>query len=333
MITEDTRKQALVLGAGGFIGGHLVKRLISEGYRVVAVDIKKEDDWFQWDSRATSFGQVDLSNLLNVDAVFRRFGDFDEIYQLAADMGGAGYIFTGENDADVMCNSASINLNVLRSATLYQKGARIFYSSSACIYPERNQLDPENPICKEDTAYPADPDSEYGWEKLFSERMYKAFERNHGLDVRIARFHNIYGPHGTYDGGKEKAPAAMCRKAMLARWEGEPFEIWGTGEQTRSFLYIEDCLDAVRQLMNSDCKEVLNIGSEEKISIDGLANMVLYGDHDVTLTHIEGPIGVNGRVSDNTLIRSELGWQPKYSLEQGMRLTYEWIKKEMGYTK
>ena len=321
------KKKALVCGAGGFIGGHLVNRLIAEGYEVVAVDIKPKKDWFQASPFAKNLFCVDLTKRESVNNLIRS-QLFSEIYQLAADMGGAGYIFTGENDAAVMHNSASINLNVLQACVNYNRNAKIFYSSSACIYPEHNQLDPDNPNCEESSAYPANPDSEYGWEKLFSERLYRAYARNWGLNVRIARFHNIFGPFGSWDGGKEKAPAAMCRKTLTSQ---DTFEVWGPGNQTRSFLYIDDCIKAVRMLMESDCEKVINIGSEEMISINDLAYMAIQisGRTYLEIKNVPGPVGVMGRCSDNALIEKELGWEPKYSLREGMEKTLHWIESQL----
>ena len=332
-------KTALVLGAGGFIGSHMVKRLKAEGYWVRGVDLKHPE--FS-ETEADEFVIADLrkqSKVMTVMHLNEAYGKgFDEVYQFAADMGGAGYIFTGEHDADVMHNSATINLNVLKIASLFSSPPKIFYSSSACIYPERNQVDPDNPLCSEDSAYPADPDSEYGWEKLFSERLYKSFARNYNLDVRIARFHNIYGPEGTWEGGKEKAPAAMCRKvaevdtsvAAIATGSEGVIEVWGKGDQTRSFLYIEDCIEAVRRLMDSECTEIINIGSEEMISINNLARMVInISKKEISFKNVPGPEGVRGRNSDNTLIRKHLKWEYKYSLREGMQKTYNWIRGQM----
>ncbi len=321
------KKKALVLGAGGFIGSHLVKRLKREGYWVRGVDLKypqfsetKADDFVIGDLREQDFVRsiVDMR--------------FDEVYQLAADMGGAGYVFTGENDADIMHNSALINLNVLE-AVWKRNIKKIFYSSSACIYPEYNQEDPENPKTSEDSAYPAQPDSEYGWEKLFSERLYLAYYRNYGIEVRIARFHNIYGPEGSWNDGREKAPAALCRKVAEAEDGGE-IEIWGDGKQTRSFLYIDECLEGVRRLMESDFTGPVNIGSEEMITIDGLAKMIMeIAGKNLRIKHIPGPMGVRGRNSDNRLIREKLGWEPNYPLRKGIEKTYRWIEEEVKKVK
>jgi nucleoside-diphosphate-sugar epimerase len=312
-------KKALVLGGGGFIGSHLVRRLRKEGYSVRAVDLKKPD--FS-PTAAHEFIIGDLRDPRVVDLVIEP--EVDEIYQLAADMGGAGYIFTGENDAAVMHNSASINLNVAETA-MQKRAGKVFYSSSACMYPEHNQMDPENPKCMESSAYPAAPDSEYGWEKLFSERLFLAYSRNYNLPVRIARFHNIYGPEGTWKGGKEKAPAAIARKVAEAA-DGGKIEIWGDGLQTRSFLYIDDCIDAVRALVNSDFEGPVNIGSEEMISINAFAKMVIeISGKNINIEHIQGPQGVRGRNSDNALIIEKLGWSPSISLKEGMSRTYAWI--------
>jgi len=317
-------KRALVCGAGGFIGSHLVKRLKKEGYWVRGVDLKyPEYD----ETAADDFVIGDLRDY----AVCQRSIDqkFDEIYQLAADMGGAGFVFTGENDADIMHNSGLINMNILDVA--WKRNSRkIFYSSSACMYPEHNQLDPENPMTSEDSAYPANPDSEYGWEKLFSERLYLAYSRNKGMDVRIARFHNIFGPLGTWDGGKEKAPAAFCRKVAQAQ-DGDIIPMWGDGEQTRSFLYIDECLEGVRRLMmQDDFVGPVNIGSEEMISINGLAKMAMdIAGKKMSIEHIPGPLGVRGRNSDNRLIKEKLGWEPDYPLIKGMEKTYQWIEEQV----
>ena len=314
-------KRALVCGAGGFIGGHMVNRLKSEGYWVRGVDIKQNE---YGNMNADEFIIGDLCDASVAREVTK---DMDEVYQLAADMGGAGYIFTGENDASVMHNSALCNLNVLHAA--YLAGAKkIFYSSSACMYPEYNQLDPDNPNCSEDSAYPAAPDSEYGWEKLFSERLYLSYYRNYKMEVRIARFHNIFGPQGTWQGGKEKAPAAMCRKVCEAEDNGI-IEVWGDGKQTRSFLYIDECIEAVRRLMESDFTGPVNIGSEEMISINDFAQMAIdISGKNISIKNIKGPTGVRGRRSDNKLIKEKLGWQPSEPLRTGMEKTYAWINEQ-----
>jgi GDP-D-mannose 3',5'-epimerase len=311
-------KRILVAGAGGFIGGHLVKRLKDEGFWVRGVDIK-EHDFIP--SPADEFV---LGDLRDAHVVREVVAGIQEVYQLAADMGGAGYLFTGDHDAAVMHNSAIINLNILESGT--RAGVkRFFYSSSACIYPEYNQMDPDNPKCSEDSAYPAAPDSEYGWEKLFSERLYMAYMRNHGVQVRVARFHNIFGPEGTWRGGREKAPAALCRKVAEAPAGGE-IEIWGDGKQTRSFLYVDECVEGVRRLMDSDFTGPVNIGSEEMISINRLAEIVMeIAAKKLSIRHIPGPLGVRGRNSDNHIIRQRLGWAPGRSLKEGLRKTYTWI--------
>jgi len=315
-------KRILVNGAGGFIGGHLVKRLKREGFWVRGVDLKKHE--FS-ESAADEFIVGDLRDPVLVAAVVR---DIDEVYQLAADMGGAGYIFTGDHDAQVMHNSATINLNTLELGR--RAGVRkLFYSSSACIYPEYNQRDPNNPKCSEDSAYPAAPDSEYGWEKLFSERLYLSYMRNYGLQVRVARFHNIFGPEGTWCGGREKAPAAVCRKVSEAPDGGE-IEIWGDGEQTRSFLYIDECLDGVRRLMESDFTGPVNIGSEEMVTINRLVELVMeIAGKKLSIRHIPGPLGVRGRNSDNRLIEEKLGWKPSQSLRAGLEKTYRWIDAQV----
>jgi GDP-D-mannose 3',5'-epimerase len=314
--------KVLVTGAGGFIGGHLVKRLKAEGYWVRGVDIKRHD--FA-KPPADEFIVGDLRDAGVVGEIVR---GIDEVYQLAADMGGAGYIFTGEHDACVLHNSASINLNVLELGT--RAGIkRFFYSSSACIYPEYNQLDPDNPKCSEESAYPAAPDSEYGWEKLFSERLYLAYMRNHGIKVRVARFHNIFGPDGTWQGGREKAPAAVCRKVAEAPSGGE-IELWGDGKQTRSFLYVDECVEAVRRLMESDFTGPVNIGSEEMVTINRLADMVMeIAGKKLGIRHISGPLGVRGRNSDNHMIRAKLGWAPSRPLREGLEKTYAWIAKQV----
>jgi GDP-D-mannose 3',5'-epimerase len=316
-------KKALVCGAGGFIGGHLVNRLKEEGYWVRGVDLKENE---YGNMNCDEFIIGDLRNPSIVSETMT--SDIDDIYQLAADMGGAGFVFTGDNDAAIMHNSALINLNVLEEA--HQKGVKkIFYSSSACMYPEYNQLDPDNPKCAEDSAYPAAPDSEYGWEKLFSERLYLTYARNHGIEVRIARFHNIFGPQGTWDGGREKAPAAICRKVALAP-EGGEIEIWGDGKQTRSFLIVRECVDGVRRLMESDFQGPVNIGSEEMISINDFAKMIIeISGKNVSIHNIPGPEGVRGRNSDNALIQQKLGWAPSIPLKQGVTETFNWIVGEI----
>ncbi len=316
-------KTALVCGAGGFIGGHLVKRLKREGFWVRGVDLKFNE---YAETEADDFILGDLRDPYLVRQTIDR--RFDEIYQLAADMGGAGYIFTGDNDAAVMHNSATINLNVLDAAQK-RNNRRIFYSSSACIYAAHNQDDPDNPNCAEDSAYPAAPDSEYGWEKLFSERLYLAYGRNHGLEPRVARFHNIFGTEGTWTGGKEKAPAAVCRKVAMAADGGE-IEIWGDGLQTRSFLYIDECLEGVTRLTRSDFEGPVNIGSEEMVSINQLVAMVAeIAGKRIAINNIPGPTGVRGRNSDNRLIRQRLGWAPQTPLRKGMEATYAWIEAQV----
>lgn len=316
-------KTALVCGAGGFIGHHLVRDLKRKGFWVRGVDMKYPE--FS-PTNADDFMIADLRDHSVWLAVLNK--PFDRVYQLAADMGGAGYIFTGAHDAAVMHNSASININLLKS--IHDTGAGgIFYSSSACIYPQHNQTDPDHPFLAEHTAYPADPDSEYGWEKLFSERLYLAFARNHGLDVRIARFHNVFGPDGVWRGGKEKAPAAICRKVAETP-HGGGIEIWGDGKQTRSFLYIDECLEGVERLMNSDFIGPVNIGSEEMVSINQLAEMTMdIAGKKLTIRHAPGPQGVRGRSSDNRLIREKLGWAPSQPLRSGLEKTYQWIAAEV----
>lgn len=316
-------KRALVCGAGGFIGGHLVKRLKRDGYHVTAADLKYNEFT---KSPADQFTIGDLCEMPLVEGIFKK--GYDEVYQLAADMGGAGYIFTGENDANLMTNSATVNLNILKMCAKGNVG-KIFYSSSACIYPEHNQLDPNNPICTEASAYPAAPDSEYGWEKLFSERLYLAYARNYNLNVRIARFHNIFGTEGTWRGGKEKAPAAVCRKVAEAPNGGE-IEIWGDGKQTRTFLYVDECVEGVLRLMKSNFTGPVNIGSEELISINDLAKLVMtISGKKLTIKNIKGPNGVRGRKSDNTLIKEKLGWAPSTSLRDGLEKTYAWIQEQV----
>lgn len=316
-------KQALVCGAGGFIGSHIVKRLKTEGFWVRGVDLKFPE--FA-ETAADDFVVGDLrSQELCASVVDRKF---DEVYQLAADMGGAGYIFTGEHDADVMHNSATINLN-MADACHRRNVKRVFYSSSACMYPAYNQEDPENPNCAEDSAYPAAPDSEYGWEKLFSERLYLAFNRNYGMECRVARYHNIFGPEGTWKGGKEKAPAAICRKVAEAK-NGDSIEMWGDGTQTRSFLYIDECVEGTLRLTRSPHSGPFNIGSDEMVTINQLAEMAMdIAGKKLHIEHIPGPLGVRGRNSDNKLIKGTLGWAPSRSLREGLEKTYEWIEEQV----
>ena len=355
-------KKILVLGGGGFIGGHLSKRLFQEGNYVRVVDIKRHE-YFKEEEFCSEFISADLRDPKVVESIMRletvgqghiikynyykqpftEITSFDEVYQLAADMGGAGYIFTGENDANVMHNSAVINLNVAYYASK-SNVKKVFYSSSACMYPEHNQKDPNNPNCEESSAYPANPDSEYGWEKLFSERLYLAFMRNYNLNVRVARFHNIFGPNGTWAGGKEKAPAAMCRKVAETENGGE-IEVWGDGKQTRSFLFVDECVDAVLKLMDSDFIGPVNIGSEEMVTINELAQMAIdISGKNIKIKNIEGneffekygfncPVGVRGRNSDNTLYKEKIGWVVSEPLKNGMKKTYEWIDKQIDLSK
>jgi GDP-D-mannose 3',5'-epimerase len=316
-------KHALVCGAGGFIGFHLVNRLKEEGFWVLGVDLKHPEFGA---SRADEFIIGDLRDPVLCHNLLNR--PFDEVYQLAADMGGAGYLFTGDQDADVMHNSAMINLNMVEAC---HQGSvdRIFYSSSACVYPLYNQKDPQNPLCTEESVYPAEPDSEYGWEKLFSERLYAAYARNYGLKVRVARYHNVYGPEGTWQGGREKVPAAMCRKVVQAPLDGS-IEIWGDGEQTRSFLYITDCIEATTRLMRSDFAGPVNIGSEEMVTINHLADLVMsISSKKLDKRHIPGPEGVRGRCSDNQMIGAKIGWQPEVELKKGIAITYKWIAEQI----
>ena len=330
-------KTALVLGGGGFIGGHLARRLKDEGFWVRVVDIKTSHEFFTNDEICHEYIEGDLRDPQVVERVIDR--EFDEVYQLAADMGGAGYIFTGDNDANVMHNSALVNLNVVYYATK-AKVRRIFYSSSACMYPEYNQMDPDNPNCEESSAYPANPDSEYGWEKLFSERLFLAFNRNYGLDAKVARYHNIFGPQGTWDGGKEKAPAAMCRKAAEA---DSKIEVWGDGAQTRSFMYIDECLEATIRLMRqNEFRGPVNIGSEEMVPINELAQIAIdLSGKDLKINNLDGqdfidkygfpcPLGVRGRNSDNKLYKEKLGWEPSMTLREGMAKTFEWINEQVN---
>jgi nucleoside-diphosphate-sugar epimerase len=346
---SDYTKTALVLGAGGFIGSHMVKRLRSEGYWVRGVDLKHPEfseteahEFIQGDLRDPTF----VERVLQYKGPYRNFYNFvpsryidtfDEIYQFAADMGGAGFVFSGENDADIMHNSATINLNVLEAQRQLNdfKGTnktKIFYSGSACMYPEHNQLDPDNPDCREESAYPANPDSEYGWEKLFSERLFFAYSRNYGIPVRVARYHNIFGPEGTWEGGREKAPAAICRKVAYLSEEGGTIEVWGDGLQTRSFLYIDECIEATRRMMESDFIGPVNIGSEEMVTINQLVDTAAkVAGKNVEKEHIlDAPLGVRGRNSNNELIRDKLGWNYSQTLEEGIRKTYEWISQQIS---
>ena len=313
-------KTILVCGAGGFIGTHLVNDLKAKGHTVIGVDIKHP---LYEDTRCNEFYKQDLREANMVDFIFSQY-EFDEVYQLAADMGGAGYIFVGENDADIMHNSATINLNVLESAR--KSGVnKIFYSSSACMYPEHNQLDPDNPDLAEDTAYPANPDSDYGWEKLFSERLYLAYGRCYNMNVKVARFHNIFGPQGSWNNGKEKAPAALCRKVAMAEHDGV-IEVWGPGNQTRSFLFIDECVEGIQRIMESDLTEPVNLGSTRKISINELVLLIAERSNKrVTIKNIDGPRGVMGRTSDNKLIKEKIDWAPDEDLETGIDKTYRWI--------
>jgi GDP-D-mannose 3', 5'-epimerase len=316
-------KYALVCGAGGFIGGHLVKRLKRDGFWVRGVDLKFPD--FS-ETEADDFVVGDLRDQGFCRAIVDR--RFDEVYQLAADMGGAGYIFTGEHDADVMHNSAMVNLNML-DACYKRSAVKIFYSSSACMYPAYNQEDPLNPTCAEDSAYPAAPDSEYGWEKLFSERLYLAYRRNYGVQTYIARYHNIFGPEGTWTGGREKAPAAICRKVAMAR-DGEVIEVWGDGEQTRSFLYIDECVEGTVRLLRSNFAGPVNIGSQEMVTINQLVDLVVdIAGKEIGKKHIAGPLGVRGRNSDNRLIKQQLHWEPSQPLRIGLEPTYRWIETQV----
>jgi nucleoside-diphosphate-sugar epimerase len=330
-----SKKYALVLGAGGFIGSHMVKRLKLEGYWIRGVDLKFPE--FS-ETQADEFVIGDLRDSALVNEILLAQNEssvFDEIYQFAADMGGAGFVFTGANDAEIMHNSATINLNVLESVhqlnqLLGKNQTKIFYSGSACMYPAYNQEDPENPNCREDSAYPAAPDSEYGWEKLFSERLYFAYNRNHGIPVAVARYHNIFGPEGTWEGGREKAPAAMCRKIAYAN-EVDTIEVWGDGEQTRSFLFIDECIEATRRMMaHPKFIGPVNIGSEEMVTINKLVDIAAnVAGKQISKMHIDGPLGVRGRNSDNALIRDTLGWDYKQSLTEGIEKTYKWVSEQI----
>jgi len=330
---EFTLRRALVLGAGGFIGSHMVRRLKSEGYWVSGADLKFPE--FS-STEADEFHLVDLRDKSKVDELLLVDNQVTEVYQYAADMGGAGFVFTGENDADIMHNSVMINLNVLERLKVLSKipgiaPIKVFYSGSACMYPEHNQLDPSNPNLEESSAYPANPDSEYGWEKLFSERLYFSYSRNFGIPIAVARFHNIYGPEGTWEGGREKAPAAMCRKIASLPQDGGSIEVWGDGNQTRSFLYVDDCIEATRRLMESSFQGPINIGSEEMVTINELADLVSkVADKTIEKKHIlSAPIGVMGRNSSNKLIREVLGWDHTVSLEAGISMTYSWIHEQV----
>lgn len=317
-------KTVLVCGAGGFIGNYLVDSLKEQGHEVIGADLKYP---IYSKSNCDYFYKTDLRNPINVNEIFANH-KFDEVYQLAADMGGAGYIFTGEHDADIMHNSVTINLNVLDSMRRY-KVPKVFYSSSACMYPEHNQTDINNPNLREDSAYPANPDSEYGWEKLFSERLYMTYSKNYNIDVRIARFHNVFGPNGSWNNGKEKAPAALCRKVALADDNGE-IEIWGPGNQTRSFLFIDECIEGIHRIMNGDYDKPLNLGSERMISINDLVLLIAnLTNKSVTIKNVPGPVGVMGRRSDNTLIEQMLQWKPQEDLETGLLKTYHWINEQI----
>lgn len=316
-------KKVLVCGAGGFIGSHLVRSLKAQGHYVIGADLKFPEFSI---TEADEFHQVDLRNQRRVTRLIT--SDIDEIYQLAADMGGAAYIFTGENDADIMHNSAIINLNILHEMT-FKRIPKIFYSSSACMYPAYNQQDPNNPVMSEASAYPAAPDSEYGWEKLFSERLYKSFQKNYGIDVRIARLHNVFGPEGAWIGGREKAPAALCRKVAEAG-PGGTVDVWGPGNQTRSFLYIDECVEGIHRLMASDYTDPINLGSSRMIAINDLVQLIsILIDKPVKINNMPGPMGVMGRTSDNTLVQQVLGWQPPDNLENGLKNLYKWIELQL----
>ena len=317
-------KKILICGAGGFIGSHLVKTFKEQGHYIIGADLKHP---LYEKTVADEFHIMDLREQENVRKLIT--SDIDEIYQLAADMGGAGYIFTGEHDADIMHNSCQINLNILHEMVA-KKVKNVFYSSSACMYPSHNQEDPDNPLCTEESAYPANPDSEYGWEKLFSERLYMTYAKNYGLRVRIARFHNIYGPKGSWNNGKEKAPAALCRKVAICD-EGGIVEVWGPGIQTRSFLFIDECITGIQKIMESNCEEPVNLGSTRMISINDLVLLIArIADKTVLIKNIPGPMGVMGRNSDNTMIRALVGWAPDEDLEYGLKITYDWIQEQIN---
>ena len=321
-------KTILVCGAGGFIGNHLVDSLKNKGHYVVGADLKVPP---YNATTADKFYIVDLRDQYAVDDLFSAHA-YDEVYQLAADMGGAGYLFTGDHDADIMHNSVQINLNILDNCKRYKTG-KVFYSSSACVYPEYNQLDPDNPVLSEDSTYPADPDSEYGWEKLFSERLYMTYSKNYGIDVRIARFHNIFGPRGSWDNGKEKAPAALCRKVALCK-EGGVIDVWGPGNQTRSFLFIDECVEGMQRIMASDYTKPVNLGSTRMISINNLVLLIAkLNGKNVSIRNVDGPRGVMGRNSDNNLIKEVIGWTPDEDLETGLIKTYAWIQEQIKVNK
>lgn len=316
-------KKALVLGAGGFIGSNLTKKLHDKDYYVVGVDLKYPE--FNFFDEADFFIKEDLRNYSVYEKIMHE--KYDEIYQLAADMGGALYIFTGDNDADIMHNSASININLLRAVKEYKINSKIFYASSACVYPAYRQDNPDMPDCRESSVYPAEPDSMYGWEKLFSENLYLSHHKNYDMDIKIARFHNIFGPNGTYVGGKEKAPSAICRKVIEAT---DKIEIIGDGKQTRSFLYIDECLEGIERLMNSSFTGPFNIGSEEKISINDFARLIIdISGKNIDIVNVPGPTGVRGRVSDNSLIYEKIGWKPSLKLRYGIEKTYKWIEEQI----
>lgn len=315
-------KTILVCGAGGFIGSHLVESLKAKGHYVIGADLKYP---LYEKTVADEFYILDLRVQSNVNWLVT--SEIDEIYQLAADMGGAGYVFVGTHDADIMHNSAQINLNIL-DAMVKNNVRKVFYSSSACMYPMHNQTDPNNPLLAEDSAYPANPDSEYGWEKLFSERLYLTYARNYGIRSRVARFHNIFGPKGSWNNGKEKAPAALCRKVAMSNGE---VEVWGPGIQTRSFLYIDECIDGIYRIMESNYDQPLNLGSERMISMNDLAKLIAsIAGKEINVKNVPGPVGVMGRNSDNRLIREKIGWAPQENLELGLKKTYDWVQEQIS---